>query len=101
MYDESIPEYDFDNNSEEDVAPILEDEGDREQQISLRRSKRQWKPTEKLLQSIEQQDLALMSFPACLNAIGYDKDDDIFGNEINHLTLLARMIGTPYIGMPP
>ena len=56
-------------------------------QQPTRRSNRTWKPTARLLESIEQADMAL---PICLQAMVYDDEYETIIDNINPMTLLAQ-----------
>ena len=86
----------FEMENQQDNAPNLPEdettihEGDAlpdTPQQPTRRSTRSWKPTERILESIAQQDMAL---PVCLQAMVYDDEYETIIDNVNPMTLMAQ-----------
>jgi hypothetical protein len=77
---------------ENEGATVPEHEGDNQapqatEQPATRRSQRTWKPTARVLESLQQQDMAL---PMCMQAAVYDTEYQTIIDDINPITLLAQ-----------
>jgi hypothetical protein len=86
----TVDPFEIEIESDTPEGEIIEPEGAHpvpQTEPTVRRSKRTWQPTKRILESMQQNDMAL---PMCLQAAVYDTEYETIIDNINPMTLLAQ-----------